>query len=153
MLCLGNWLHAPLRKKCGEVLIFSIFHPTRLFRPTQLLIWMNLPPYTIIPHCTAIRHFTVCSTFTSVLGNLLASVSHSGWLIVRLLSVVPVSNDSLVVVCSVGVAVGLVVVAVVVVDVVVVTVAAVVVVFGSVIPTFCAVISTPAKKILQEPRL
>ena len=48
VLCLGNWLHAPLRKKCGEVLVFSIFHPTRLFRPTQLLIWMNLPPYTII---------------------------------------------------------------------------------------------------------
>ena len=59
VLCLGNWLHAPLRKKCGEVLVFSIFHPTRLFRPTQLLIWMNLPPYTIIPHCTAIWHFTV----------------------------------------------------------------------------------------------
>ena len=59
VLCLGNWLHEPLRKKCGEVLVFSIFHPTRLFRPTQLLIWMNLPPYTIIPHCTAIRHFTV----------------------------------------------------------------------------------------------
>ena len=59
VLCLGNWLHAPLRKKCGEVLVFSIFHPTRLFRPTQLLIWMNFPPYTIIPHCTAIRHFTV----------------------------------------------------------------------------------------------
>ena len=59
VLCLGNWLRPPLRKKCGEVLVFSIFHPTRLFRPTQLLIWMNLPPYTIIPHCTAIRHFTV----------------------------------------------------------------------------------------------
>ena len=59
VLCLGNWLHAPLRKKCEEVLVFSIFHPTRLFRPTQLLIWMNFPPYTIIPHCTAIRHFTV----------------------------------------------------------------------------------------------
>ena len=59
VLCLGNWPHAPLRKKCGEVLVFSIFHPTRLFRPTQLLIWMNLPPYTIIPHCTAIRHFKV----------------------------------------------------------------------------------------------
>ena len=62
VLCLGNWLHVPLRKKCGEILVFSIFHPTRLFRPTQLLIWMNLPPYTIIPHCTAIRHFTVCSS-------------------------------------------------------------------------------------------
>ena len=61
VLCLGNWLHAPLHKKCGagEVLVFSIFYPTWLFRPTQLLIWMNLPPYTIIPHCTAIRHFTV----------------------------------------------------------------------------------------------
>ena len=59
VLCLGNWLHAPLRKKCGEVLVFYIFHTTRLFRPIQLLIWMNLPPYTIIPHCTAIRHFTV----------------------------------------------------------------------------------------------
>ena len=59
VLCLANWLHAPLRKKYGEVLVFSIFHPTRLFRPTQLLIWMNFPPYTIIPHCTAIRHFTV----------------------------------------------------------------------------------------------
>ena len=59
VLCLGNWLHAPLRKKCEEVLVFSIFHPTRLFRPTQLLIWMNFPPYTIIPHCIAIRHFTV----------------------------------------------------------------------------------------------
>ena len=23
MLCLGNWLHAPLRKKCGEVLAFK----------------------------------------------------------------------------------------------------------------------------------
>ena len=55
VLCLGNWLHAPLCKKCGEVLVFSIFHPTRLFRPTQLLIWMNFPPYTIIPHCIAIR--------------------------------------------------------------------------------------------------
>ena len=59
VLCFGNWLHALLRKKCGEVLVFSIFHPTRLFRPTQLLIWMNFTPYTIIQHCTAIRHFTV----------------------------------------------------------------------------------------------
>ena len=66
VLCFDNWLHAPLRKKCGEVLVFSIFHPTRLFRPTQLLIWMNFPPYTIIPHCTAIRHFTVATTLTVV---------------------------------------------------------------------------------------
>ena len=56
-LFLGNWLHAPLRKKVQGS--SCIFHPTRLFRPTQLLIWMNFPPYTIIPHCTAIRHFTV----------------------------------------------------------------------------------------------
>ena len=74
VLCLGNRLHAPLRKKCGKFLYFppytviplyttiqfwDNFHPTLLFRPKQLLIWMNFPPYTIIPHCPAIRHFTV----------------------------------------------------------------------------------------------
>ena len=80
VLCLGNWLHAPLRKKCGEVLIFSIFHPTRLFRPTQLLIWMNFPPYTIIPHCTAIRHFTVLINYTFFIVLWICSRITVSWL-------------------------------------------------------------------------
>ena len=69
----------------------------------------------------------------------------------RLLSVVPSTTDSLVVVGKVGLVVGLVVVliVVVIVVVVVVVVAAVVllvVVFGSVIPRLSPVIATPVNK-------
>ena len=95
VLCLGNWLHAPLCKKCEEVLVFSIFHPTRLFRPTQLLIWMNFPPYTIIPHCTAIRHFTESTYYVACKKAILYVCCRSRNRAVRLGVAVSHSSDSL----------------------------------------------------------